>query len=367
MTEPFAPYKTSLTGYLRMFWQLSLSLYKNFFREPGVLFWVFGFPLMIAWVLGLAFSTDRAETRVIGLLGQGQVHQFLLQQGASRNAQGELELRLTQGEGQLILRFVPLNAAEAQKFQVLGRGLLVQDGAKPLYQYDPQQAEAASAAWVLRARLAEGAQEPQIQAVKTQGSRYIDFLIPGLLAMGVMNSCIWGVGWGLIEMRMKQLLRRMVATPLPRWMLLLVQIANRFLLSIMEAVILIVFSGLFFNFTFTGSWLGFLVLMVSGNFAFAGIAVLMGSRTASTTVGNGLINLITLPMMILSGIFFSAENFPPWAQQGIHWLPLTQLANGLRALSNQGAGLAEVISASLYLAAVGLVFFLLGLRLFRWH
>jgi ABC-2 type transport system permease protein len=182
-----------------------------------------------------------------------------------------------------------------------------------------------------------------------------------------MNSCIWGIGWGLVESRMKKLLRRMVATPLKKPIFFTSHMIVRIVLGTLETFLLILFSYMYFGTHITGSIPAFITVFLSGIFAFAGIAILMASRTSKTEVANGLVNAVTLPMMILSGIFFNYHNFPDWAVPIIQALPLTLVADSIRSIFIEGAGFIEVLRPVIILCAIGLVTFTAGLRVFKWY
>jgi ABC-type multidrug transport system permease subunit len=208
---------------------------------------------------------------------------------------------------------------------------------------------------------------PEIQPLSVSGTRYIDFLVPGLIAMGVMMSCMWGVSYAIIERRSKKLLRRMVATPMKRSNFLTALIAVRILMNFVEAGLLFLFAWLAFNITIQGNVAALFALFIAGNFAFAGIAIFISSHTAKTEIGNGLINAISMPMMVLSGVFFSYHNFPEWSIPVIQKFPLTMMADGIRSVMIEGAGFAEVALPIIILSATGLVFFTAGMKIFRWH
>jgi len=345
--------------------QLMIAQYKTLIREPGVLFWVFGFPVVIAWVLGVAFSGDQISNHRIGWVGDttrlSEMPQFTAESGGFRLAQTELT-----GEV-LIVEVMSLDDAQLS----LKRGkisLIVSVAPEGLTsQMDLSNQEAKVSYWLLQSALEPQTSALKVQPVTSKGSRYVDFLVPGLMALGIMNSCIWGIGWATIELRMKKLLRRMVATPMPPWAFLVSQLANRFLISVVELAVLFAFSYLYFDLTNQGSWLAMGLLVFAGNLAFAGVAVLMASRTSSTTVGSGLVNLVTMPMMVVSGIFFSYQNFPEWSWSVLSMLPLSLLADGFRAVINEGAGLSDVASIIGLLAATGLGLGLVGLKSFKWY
>lgn len=206
-----------------------------------------------------------------------------------------------------------------------------------------------------------------IEPLQTIGMRYIDFLIPGLLTMGIMMSVMWGVCYALIEKRSKKLLRRMVATPMRKTHFLLAIWASRLILTFFDSVVLLVFAHYFFHITIQGSIPALILLLLSGNIAFFGLSILISSRTANTEVGNGLISFITTPMMVLSGIFFSYQNFPAWAIGVIKILPLTKFTDEARSIINEGSGLFGSLDGVIMLILFGVVTFLAGTRIYKWY
>ena len=206
-----------------------------------------------------------------------------------------------------------------------------------------------------------------IRPLTVNGTRYIDFLVPGLMAMGVMMSIMWGVSYEIIDNRSKKLLRRMVATPMKKSHYLIALITVRVGMNFVESGLLFLFTWLTFGIRVQGSIPALVTIFLAGNLAFAGIAIFMSSHTAKTEIGNGLINLVVMPMMVLSGIFFSYHNFPAWSISVIRTFPLTMLADGIRSVFIEGAGFAEIAVPSLIMASIGIIFFGAGLKIFRWH
>ena len=206
-----------------------------------------------------------------------------------------------------------------------------------------------------------------IEPLDVKGTRYIDFLIPGLIAMNVMMSCMWGISYTMINRRSRKLLRRMVATPMKKSNFMIAITTARLALNIVEAVILIVFANLYFDITIQGSLPALILIYIAGNILFSGLGILISSRTSNTEIGNGLINAITMPMMVLSGIFFSYHNFPDWAIAIIKKLPLSMMADGIRSIFIEGAGLTEVIIPALALAGGGFLLMGIGVRVYRWY
>ena len=185
--------------------------------------------------------------------------------------------------------------------------------------------------------------------------------------MGVMMSIMWGISYEIIDNRAKKLLRRMVATPMKKSHYLIALITVRIGMNFVESGFLFFFTWLAFGIKVQGSVPALLTIFMAGNISFAGIAIFMSSHTAKTEIGNGLINLVSMPMMVLSGIFFSYHNFPDWSQSIIQKFPLTMVADGVRSVFIEGAGFAEITIPSLILAGIGIIFFIAGLKIFRWH
>jgi ABC-type multidrug transport system permease subunit len=206
-----------------------------------------------------------------------------------------------------------------------------------------------------------------INPLTQKGNRYIDFLVPGLMAMGVMNSLLWGMSYALIDMRSKKLMRRMVATPMKKSEFLISIFIARLSITIIEALLLLTFAIAYFHISIQGSLFAFILIFLAGNFAFSGIAILISSRTDNSRIGTGLINVISLPMTVLSGIFFSYHNFPDFVIPIIQMFPLTMMADSLRSIFIEGSGIAQVGLNALILSFIGIVCFAIGLRTFKWY
>jgi ABC-type multidrug transport system permease subunit len=359
----------------RPFRKLLAAQFKEYVREPEVIFWALLFPVVLAWGLGMAFSGTQRELRMVAVLARaGAPGPFLArvqERQAAPRADGAPRLLLRPAGIETQFRFVSVPAAEAARMLRQGQAdlLLHDEAGGPRFEFDPLNATSRLAHLQLQGWFQQenGAPAAPVTVLKVPGTRYIDFLVPGLLALGVMSSSLWGIGWGLVEVRMKKLLKRLAATPVWRSEYLASHLVARLLMSAFEFLLLFGFSRLFFGIRITGSLLALLLLFLAGNLAFSGIAVLTACRTANTRVANGLINAVNLPMMLLSGIFFSYHHFPDWAANIVAKLPLTLLADSLRAVVNEGAGVAPVLLPALALALVGLACFALGLRFFRWH
>lgn len=342
---------------------------KEFYREPGILFWAFIFPIAIAGVLGLAFTTKGVPQTRVAIISSSHDASGLsakIEKAFSNSSGGNSD-----GLGVII----PQVLTEEDAIKALKRGeinLLVKEDEKGNleFSFDPSNANAQRDYLLLSNALLSMQGKEQgsssIRRLDSKGTRYIDYLVPGMLAMGVMNSCLWGVGWNLIEMRMKKLLRRMSATPMNKLAFVMSFFFTRIFVTTVESIIFLTFTFTVFENAFFGSIPAALLIFLTGNFVFACIGIFVGSRAQSAQVGNGLVNAFTFPMMVLSGIFFSYKNFPDIVLPFIKHLPLTLVADSLRAVFIEGAGLAEIIYPCVFMVGIGFFFLGLGLRIFRW-
>jgi ABC-2 type transport system permease protein len=370
-------------------WQLIVALFREIIREPGVLFWGILFPILMSLGLGLAFTKKADVTRKVAFINSSQfisagtqtkfVAQFL-QNSCERNASEEKGAWLwkyvikDEKLGNSIFLFYSMPWKEAM--QLLKRGtinvILLDNGGSVEYHFDPMNPDAQLTYLKLGNIIGKGeilaeSSNSEIKPLTVTGTRYIDFLVPGLITMGVMMSCMWGISYGIIEKRSKKLLRRLVATPMKKSHFLIALITVRITMNFIESAVLFLFSLIAFKMTIQGDISALLIMYLAGNIAFSGIAVFVSSHTSNTEVGNGLINFVVFPMMVLSGIFFSYQNFPEWSLPVIKYLPLTMLTDGIRSIFNEGAGYHEVALPILILLSIGALFFSAGLKIFKWH
>jgi len=374
---------------LHQLWQLFVALFREIIREPGVLFWGILFPILMALGLGVAFAKKADVTRKIAIITPTEqapdhredslITSFLEQNCEKSNSENQEEWKwkyIIKDDklGNSIFLFYDMKWEKAM--MLLKRGtinvLITGREGKTEYHFDPMNADAELTYLKLSSIIGEGKiltakSNSEIKPLTVTGTRYIDFLVPGLIALGVMMSCMWGISYGIIEKRSKKLLRRMVATPMKKSHFLIALISVRFTMNLIEALILLLFALFAFKMKIQGDLLSLLLIFVAGNIAFSGIAVLVSSHTSSTEVGNGIINFVVTPMMVLSGIFFSYQNFPDWSLGVIRNLPLTMLTDGVRSIFNEGAGYHEVALPILILTATGVIFFTAGLKIFKWH
>ena len=340
--------------------QLWLARGREFFREPGVLFWVFGFPLLLAVALGIAFKGRGAESLPIVVRSSGPGDAAAEKIAVGLKAEPLLSVTIVEG------------AAAEERLKQGGAVALIRPGDPPTIAFDADRPGAKTASEIAKAAMERAAGRkdlvsPREEMVSAPGQRYIDFLIPGLLGMSLMSGGIWGVGWALVQTRIRRLLKRMVATPMNRGAFLLSFGLHRVLVSAAEVVFLLAFGYFAFGVEIRGSLLAVGVVSFAGVASFAGIGLLIASRARNVETANGLMNLATLPMWIFSGVFFSTSNFPAWARPVVDALPLTALNDGLRAVVNDGAGLAACAAPVGIMLGWGVACFVVALKIFRWQ
>jgi ABC-2 type transport system permease protein len=341
------------------YWHLLASRMKEMKREPEVIFWVFGFPLLLALGLGIAFRNKPADVSSVAVVGPG-AQQVLSLIGRSPQ-KGSIKVQVLD------------ETAALKGFRVGKYDLVIESDGKGgfKYRYDPARPESVLARSEVDHALqaAAGRQDPLPTvsvATSEPGSRYIDFLIPGLIGMNVMNAAMWGIGFAIVDMRQRKLLKRFVATPMRRSDFLLALASSRLILMTIEVGMLLGFGALVFQMRVLGSIATILLIGAIGALGFAGLGLLTASRSQKIESVSGLINLVMMPMWIFSGVFFSYERFPAVIQPFIKALPLTALNDALRATILEGATLGAQSGRLLILALWGGISFVLAVKWFRW-
>lgn len=352
----------------RRYWplgQLISTRVHEFLREPEALFWVYGFPILMTLALGIAFRNQRVEKIVVDVVDSPaavSTRDALTSAETSERFQAqvssdeEAHMRLRTGRTDLVV--VPTTDAEA----------------RPHYEYlfDPTRPQSVLARSAVDDRLQRvggrrDVADVTLVPVDEPGGRYIDFLVPGLLGMSLMGGGIWGVGFVTVDLRMRKLLKRFLATPMKKRDFLLGIMLGRMLFMIPEVLILILFARYVFGVVNHGSVLSVMLLVIIGAVMFSGVGLIIASRAKTIETVTGLMNLVMLPMWIVSGIFFSSDRFPAAAQPFIKAVPLTPLINALRAVMLEGATLASQLPRIAIMVAWGVVCFTLALRWFRWR
>lgn len=339
--------------------QLTLVRFKEFLREPEAVFWTFAFPVILAFGLGIAFRNKPADVLVVGVVHDTPTGDSL---AAKLAAAKGLRVKAMSGD----------SAARALRTGEVALVAIPSAGTGVQYRFDDTRPEgrAARAAIDDALQRAAGRRDPvpvTEEQVREKGSRYIDFVVPGLLGMNIMGGGIWGLGFAIVEARRKNLLKRLVSTPMRRAHYLASFLFSRFVFLILEVAVLVGSAALFFDVPVRGSLLQLFVVCLLAALAFGGLGLLIASRARTIEGVSGLMNLTMMPMWVLSGVFFSSANFPQVAQPFIKALPLTATNDALRATMLQGAGWMAVAPQVGVIVTWLVVTFTVALRIFRWR
>ncbi len=335
--------------------ELTRARVYELIREPEAIFWVFVFPIVLAAILGLAFRSKPPEALPVAVV-----------------AGPHAEARLAALTGPDLK---PTIVTESEAPQALARGrvvLVVSASDVPSYAYDPTQPESRTARLAVDAALQRAAGRtdafaPGRSEVTEVGSRYVDFLVPGLLGMNLMGTGMWGIAFSLVVARNGNLLKRLVAAPARRSHLLGAQLTSRLIFLIPEAGALLLFAFFVLGVPMRGSILLLIAVSLLGALAFSGLGLLTAARPRTIEGVSGVMNLVMVPMWVFSGIFFSTERFPAAIQPFIQVLPLTALNDALRGVMLEGTGLMALLPELALLAAWGTVSFAVALKIFRWQ
>ncbi|MGH7663285.1 MAG: ABC transporter permease [Gemmatimonadaceae bacterium] len=340
--------------------ELTLVRVREFTREPEAVFWTFGFPLLLAAGLGIAFRNRPPETVRVGVLAP-----------APQAAQTTSVLRATDG---LVVDLLPDDSTAARALRTGMVALVVaRDGAGAAeYRFDPSRPDASTARLLVNEALQRdaGRRDPiaiREERVSARGSRYIDFLIPGLLGLNIMGSGIWSIAFSVVTARSRKLLKRLVATPMSRVEYLFSFLLSRLVFLVAEVIVLVGFGALVFGVPVRGSLVTLTIVCLFSALTFSALGLLVSSRARTVEAVSGLSNLVMLPMWIFSGVFFSSANFPEVFQPFIRALPLTATVDALRATMLQGAPFVSLAGEMAVLVVWLVVPFAIALRIFRWR
>lgn len=341
------------------FWILIKTRLIEFTRQPEAVFWVYFFPILMVVVLGIAFRSQPVETFNIDVVA---------------SAGSSTILERLQADSRIIVEELPED--ECRRRLRTGKTVLVVQSTSKLgdsvdYLYDPSRPGSLNGKAVVDQQLQSSAGRVDvIQTTDTEfsepGGRYIDFLVPGLLGMSLMGGGLWGVGFAVVDMRLRKLLKRFVATPMKKSHFLSGVIGSRLVYMIPQILLLIVFAWLVFGVKIYGSWLALIVVVFVGALEFCGIGILIASRAKTIETVSGLMNLVMLPLYTLSGIFFSYQQFPEFTHPYIRWLPLTPVIDSLRSIWLDGATLTSQWYELMIMSIWGGLSFVIAMLLFRW-
>ncbi|MGL6075260.1 MAG: ABC transporter permease [Fimbriiglobus sp.] len=342
--------------------ELTLTRLREFYREPAALFWVYGFPLLLALGLGYAFANRPVEAIAVDIVTDSSEGLYA----------AEALMAKLQADPRLKVKLSDTTTA-TERLRIGKTGLVITPCVgSPGWDYtiDPNRpesvlAKAASENALLRS-MNPNLPMPETREYKDKGGRYIDFLFPGLIGANLMGGGLFGVGFVVVDMRVRKLLKRFLATPMNRRDFLFSLMLSRFFFTVVEIGVLLFAAWLFFGITIRGPFAALLIVIVFAALAFTGIGLLVASRAKTIETVSGLMNAIMLPMYITSGVFFSTNVFPDEIQPFLNIIPLTAVNNALRLVINEGAGLERLWAPLLIMAGWGITSFVFALRIFRW-
>jgi len=334
-------------------YQLTMVRFRLFLREPEAIFWIFFFPILLAVGLGIAFRNRPADVLQVGATTTQLTQALAADKGLTAETVDEAEGTHELATGKILL-------------------LAIQRGDGVAYKYDDTNPDARSARLLAdrAVQTAAGRKDAVAAAndlVHETGARYIDFVVPGLLGMNLMGSAIWGMGFAIVEARQKKLLKRLVASPMPKWQYLASYLLSRLAMLVIEVGAFLGFAKVAFGVPFRGSMWQLVLLCLLTSMAFSALGLLVSSRARTMEAASGLMNLVMLPMWILSGVFFSATRFPAVIQPVVRALPLTAAIEALRGNMLQGTGMGQMTAQVEILVAWFVVPFVVALRIFRWR
>ena len=339
--------------------ELTATRVREFLREKEAVFWVFIFPLLMTFALGIAFRNTGPDKTPVAI-------------EATTDARANDVAQVLSGSSEITATVMsPTEAAQALRSGKVS--IVVRPGNDSFeYGFDPTRPESRAARLMVDDVLQRGKGRADVvkvgeEKVTEPGARYVDFLVPGLIGMNLMGSGLWGLGFTIVIARSRKILKRFAATPMKRSHYLFSFMLSRLVFLVLEVAAVIVFAWIAFDFTVRGSWLSLALITVLGGFTFSGLGLLVAARPTTIEGVSGLMNFIMLPMWLLSGTFFSSERFPEVFQPFIKALPLTALNSVLRSVMNEGAALTSNWIPISILLAWCLVSFVIALKIFKWQ
>jgi ABC-type multidrug transport system permease subunit len=338
------------------FRELLKTRLREFIREPETIFWVYAFPVLLTIGLGIAFRNRPAERIFVDIQQQP----------------GAEEVAKSLGKLPDLVVAIHSKAECMDRLRLAKSALVVISGNKVEYLFDPTRPESVLARQHIDDALqrAAGRRDPLSTSdhhITEPGARYIDYLIPGLIGMNLLAGSMWGVGYVIVDMRVRKLLKRFMATPMKRSHFLWAALGGRMVFMVPELIVILGAGVLLFEFPIRGNVFSIFFVSLLGATSFTGLGLLAACRAQKLETVSGIMNVIMMPMWVLSGIFFSPERFPDIFQPFIQALPLTQFNNALRAIILEGASLDSQLWRIVLIAAWGAISYLCTLRWFRWN
>ncbi len=337
---------------------------REVFREPSAAFFVVAVPMLWMLILGFAFNKNGDYSYPIGILKEGSVfEQPIVIQNLIKASENDPHLKIFEGSTEEL--------AHLFNRGTINLALAAKDGAI-VFEFDPANREARESRLYVNDILQTGLGRSDFYKTIDQprsrpGDRYIDFFIPGLLALSILTSSLFGTGMTIVAFRRNNLFKRFLATPISTYELFGSFIVGRFVILALEMTTILVFGWLVFDFHVAGSLLDYIIVSLVGTSAFTALAILMGSRLDNVGAYNGLVNLVTLPLMMLSGVFFSLTNFPDTLATVLRYFPLAALVDSLRQIALEGVSITALAPQLGVMVLVTVVCSVIGRAAFKWY
>jgi ABC-2 type transport system permease protein len=336
--------------------ELTLARLREFVREPEALFWTFLFPVIMSVAMAIAFPARGGQTVRVGV---------------SPGAETAHLRQALAGVSDVVVREIPVD----DQLRALRDGeinLIIASGSPPIYRFDPMRDESRLARLVVDDVLkrAAGRGDPwqaKEELIEVPGSRYVDWLIPGIISLGIMNNSLWSIGFMTVQARLRKLLKRLAASPMRKHDFLMAPVIARLVFLGPEVAVPLLFAWIAFNMPIRGGALSIALIAIAGALMFGSLGLLLGSRARTFEAASGLMNLMSVPMWVLSGVFFAASNFPDGVQPFIQALPLTALVDAMRRVVLEGAGLPGLWRELAIMGTWTIVPFVIAMKIFKWR
>ncbi len=337
-------------------WRRILAILKarnrEFYRDRAGLGWNIIMPMMMVFAFAFIFGDEQENLFKIGVIG-----------GASEHARGASTFLGTSHISFIRVHDQRSGLAKVQRHQI---DLLIDLSESPGYWINIHSARGYLAERLLVAAYAEAAPLPRRQTVSGEALRYVDWVLPGVLAMNVMFSSLWGVGWVLVRYRKNGVLRRLQATPLSAFEFLTAQVLSRLAVVLSASLAVYLGADLLLDFMMRGSYLALLLVYLTGALCLISLGLIVAARLRTEELADGVLNLISWPMLLLSGVWFSMEGTNPAAQSLSELLPLTHIVNAARRVMVDGAGVSQIMPEIAILATLSLIMLVTAAWMFRW-
>lgn len=366
------------------YFKLVSANFKMTVRNVTSLFWLFVFPILMMSLIGIAFGGIGKQTVKIAIvqMDKGQTAASITKsfsrikdfKVSKANKETALK-RLKDGKIDAVL-VMDKDFSAALERKLLAKKNSIKPAKIGLY-YDPSatftsQAVRSAVANILTEINRRMSGAPVLisyasHSVRSIGLRYIDFLVPGIIALTIMNSALFGLGGTVVNYRERGILRRLKVTPQPLSGFIAAQITNQLLFAILRAALLIIVAMILFKVVVIGSLIALAVVVIIGSLTFTTIAFFVASFAKTRETSDTLSNIISMPMMFLGGVFFPVDSVPKWIRPLVEVMPLKYLGDAMRDVMIKGNSLWQVRTDMYILIGFAFVFFLVSIKFWKWE